>query len=230
MRRQGGSKRLQNSPKHKGDKLNVRTSEDKKYTTISDRLKCVENKLRGLLVTLDSRSMQDTPSTSLSTEAGGTIEAIERIAQKISTAVNSETRKNAPTDSVRATAVELRPVATATSTINEQINNHLWRKTQFVTLAHNSNIVAPFAKFYILSFNEQGRKFANPYAIINRIKEMTGERPKKSTGNNKSSFTIEASTQAQAQLQLSIAKIENFPCKVELHPRLNFSKRHYLYL
>ena len=49
----------------------------------------------------------------------------------------------------------------------------------------------PFHRYLVMKFNEQSKPQMNPYALINTIKENTGNVPKAVTGNNRISFTIE---------------------------------------
>ena len=72
----------------------------------------------------------------------------------------------------------------------------------------------PYPRYYTMTFNEQSRRSVNPYSIIKKVEEITEQKPKAVTGNNRSSFTIETVSKEQAEKMQQIKEVENFPCTI----------------
>ena len=68
-------------------------------------------------------------------------------------------------------------------------------------------------KYYIVKFNEPSKCQVNPYAVINKIEELTGSSPKSVTGNNRISFTVEVHSANQSEKITRLQEVEGFTCK-----------------
>ena len=51
-----------------------------------------------------------------------------------------------------------------------------------------------FVRYHVFEFTQESKKCANPYALINEVKTVTGYPPKPVSGDNKRSITVEVST------------------------------------
>ena len=76
----------------------------------------------------------------------------------------------------------------------------------------------------MVTFSEQARRSASPYAVIKEIEQITGENPKAKKGNNRTSMTIEVKSKNQAEKICELAKTEGFECNTVVHPQYNYAK------
>ena len=81
-----------------------------------------------------------------------------------------------------------------------------------------------FDRYFVVRFNEQTKCQINPYALINRIKDVAGSPPKAVTDNNAVSFTVETQNADQSSKITHLKEVEGFPCEVYIHSRYSQSK------
>ena len=75
-----------------------------------------------------------------------------------------------------------------------------------------------------MKFGEECKRSVNPYAVIEKVAEVTREKPKSATGNNRTFFTIEVGSKQQAKKLQDIESVEEFQGTVMLHSRFNYSR------
>ena len=75
-----------------------------------------------------------------------------------------------------------------------------------------------FTKYFILRIPIEYKRKLNPYKIIDEIKKETGEAPKRVSGNNVNSFTIEIASEMQSNKisDLPSIKIDDIDCNISL--------------
>ena len=75
-------------------------------------------------------------------------------------------------------------------------------------------------KYYMVTFNEEARRSVHPYAIIDKITQVTGHTPVRVTGIFRAPVTIEINEGNDENI-CAIDKIYGISCKVLLHPKYN---------
>ena len=60
--------------------------------------------------------------------------------------------------------------------------------------------------------------------MIEKVAEVTGEKPRSVAGNNRTSVIIEVCCKQQARKLQDIESVEEFQCTVMLHPRFNYRR------
>ena len=83
---------------------------------------------------------------------------------------------------------------------------------------------AHFPQFIRLEFSDVLTRKINPYDVIDKICEDTGESPLSLSSESRYSYTIKTTSRNQAVNILTISSIKNYQCKASIHPVLNFSK------
>ena len=73
-----------------------------------------------------------------------------------------------------------------------------------------------FPRYHIMKFGEECKRSVNPYAVIEKVAEVSGGKPRSVTGNNRTSFTIEIGSKHQARKLQDIESVEEFQCTVML--------------
>ena len=82
-----------------------------------------------------------------------------------------------------------------------------------------------FPQFLRLEFlNDVLIRKVDPYAVVKKIVEVTGEKPASLVSETKSAFAVKTISRNQALNILTINSIEGYECKASIHPNLNFSK------
>ena len=76
----------------------------------------------------------------------------------------------------------------------------------------------------MIKLTEESKRSVNPYAIIDKITKETGLAPKRLFGNNRTSLTVEISSQDQEEKVRAIKEIDGYPCEIVVHPRYNYTK------
>ena len=67
-----------------------------------------------------------------------------------------------------------------------------------------------FPRYHVIKFRKECKRSVNPYAVIEKVAEVTGEKPRSVTGNNRTSFTIEVGSKQQARKVQDIESVEEF--------------------
>ena len=129
-----------------------------------------------------------------------------------------------PASNEREEATSCEPVEHS-NTNGDQPQRRVPHKIRYKRLDTGNLQEAIFNKYYIVKFNEQSKRQVNPYAVINKIEELTGCPPKPVTGNNRVSFTVEVHSANQREKITKLQEVEGFPCEVEKHSKFYYSKR-----
>ena len=119
-----------------------------------------------------------------------------------------------------------RETGKANSTVTERITEGLNRTKKFrkykpLNVLEYSQTETT-RRYYIIRFSEEARRSVNPYAMIEKITEMTGIPPVKVMGNNRGAVTMEI--ERRYEKIRAIDKIDDIPCQVMMHPKYIYSK------
>ena len=111
------------------------------------------------------------------------------------------------------------------NTSGEQHQRRVPHKIRYKCLDAGNLHEAIFNKYYIFKFNEQSRRQVNPYAVINKIEELTGSPPKDVTGNNRAYFSpLKSIVPINVKKITRLKEVEGFLCEVEIHSKFCYSK------
>ena len=108
--------------------------------------------------------------------------------------------------------------------ISDQQRRRVQHKIRYRPLDVDNLQEVPFNKYFIIKFSEQSKRQINPYAVINKIEEVTGNTPKSVTGNNRLSFTAVVRNADQSAKINNVTEVGGFSCEVQVHSKFCHSK------
>ena len=75
-----------------------------------------------------------------------------------------------------------------------------------------------------MQFSQEAKKSVNPFEVIDSIKSLTNETPKKLTSLNRTSFLVEVRNEHQAEAIQNLKKVHQFQRVVAPYDRFNCAK------
>ena len=215
--------KLQRNPKTK-DTAPVREGKTKD----SEKIKVIASQLQELLTSMEGGTQSSMgEGTANSREKAGTsegavdtgLDSIESLIKRISTGF---CKKNKAQRVERSGDVAAGSGVFPTDGSKHQQRRKLGKKV-FTPFTYDETNET-FPRYHVMKFGEECKRSVNPYAVIERVAEVTGEKPTSVTGNNRTSLTIEVGSKQQARKLQDIESVEEFQCTVMLHPRFNYSR------
>ena len=225
MRRRDGGGKGGTRPSHASSQPTTSSSNSKAQVA---RIKSIEDQLESVL-----RSTNTQYKSEQKTAGGveGRLINIEKMMSRL-TSVVEEQRKEREMESNRSQTSrqdsdgnkEASDVQASTAGISEP-KERSNRKQRFTPISDTGMFCEDtFVQYHVFEFTEESKKCVNPYALIDEVKTVTGYPPKRVSGNNKRSVTVEVSTKEQSEKITSIKQVDNIPCVVKAHPRFNYVK------
>lgn len=219
-----------NKSQHSGSK-----NEDKKMKNPASssgdqagRLKAIEETVTTVLESLTQERRKDGhKDASVEGGVGGRLQSIEKMVARLKEVVkDSERNKNKEQLETEKKQEQQQKTheQCGTRVSTDQTTQRIEKRKRYRPIEEVDLQEQKYDKYYLMTFNRETLRSVNPYAVVAKIEEVTGERPKEVTGYNSTSMTVEVRSKSQAENMHRISKVEDFTCETTAHPKYNFTK------